>query len=77
MSADIVIFCKSDDGRRHYYAGFNGQRGRAVCGTKADAVRFTAELADKVLRQLATLDARDWKKLSLAGPGGADAEIAS
>lgn len=74
MSADIVIFCKSDDGRRHYYAGFNGQRGRAVVGAKADAVRLTPPLADTVLRQLAALDARDWK-LARDEPGGAAVEL--
>ena len=38
--AELLIFCKNDAGKRVYYAGFNGQRGLAVVGAKADAVRF-------------------------------------
>jgi hypothetical protein len=62
MSADRLIFVRDEYGRgRKYYAAFDGKRGRACIGPKSRAVRLTPPMAETVLRQLAALDAREWK----------------
>lgn len=75
MTEQRLIF-ELVDGARRYYLGFDGRKGRASTGPKSDAVRMPPPVADTVLRQLAALDAREWR-LAVDVPGKRARELAA
>lgn len=59
--AGYVIGFRDDSRRIRYYRGINGATGKASLGGKSSAVIVDQELGAKILRQLPSLDARDWQ----------------
>jgi len=56
-----LIGYRDEGGAIHYYLGVDGRRGKAVCGPKKEAPRFDRETGGVILKQLPTLDAREWQ----------------
>ena len=57
-----VIGYRDEWSRRiRYYRGMNGVSGKASCGGKSSAVVVDQALGAMILRQLPSLDARDWQ----------------
>ena len=61
MSEKFLIGYRDEDGRIKYYLGVDGKRGKTVCGPKKEAPRVEEDVARVILRQLPSLDARDWQ----------------
>lgn len=57
----MIGFRDSDARRIRYYRGVNGATGKASLGGKSAAVIVDREMGEKIVRQLPSLDARDWQ----------------